>query len=33
MYGHGNIVFKINSSYKIMETDKIILETTKIFYD
>jgi len=33
MYGHGNIVFKINSSFKIMEIDKIILETTKIFYD
>ena len=32
MYGHGSIVFAINSSYKIMEIDRIILETTKIFY-
>jgi hypothetical protein len=32
MYGHGNIVFEINSIYKITEIDKIILETTKNFY-
>jgi hypothetical protein len=32
MYGHGNIVFEIISSYKITEIDKIILEITKIFY-
>jgi hypothetical protein len=33
MYGHGNIVFEISSSVEIIKIDKIILETTKIFYN
>ena len=32
LYGHGNIVFEINSSSSMTEIDKIILEITKIFY-
>jgi hypothetical protein len=33
MYGHGNIDFEMDSSFKIMNIDEIILETTKIFYN
>jgi hypothetical protein len=33
MYGHGNIVFEIDSTFEIIKINKIILEATKIFYN